>query len=79
MIGPDQVVNCLTIAFIFLALGLVPGLLDALADGIVSVSVLLPWRPAPIRRPSRSAPGPRWFAVAGLVLIALTSAAYYAR
>ena len=79
MIGPDQVVNGVTVALLCLLLGLVPGLLEALADGLENCAAVFFWRFAPPRRRRGEGPSPRWFAMAGLVLIVLTFAAYYAK
>jgi hypothetical protein len=80
MIGPDQVVNGVSVGLICLFLGLVPGLLEALADGLENCAGLFFWRFVPPRRGARSIePTPRWFAMAGVVLIVITFAAYYVR
>ena len=80
MIGPDQVVNGVMVGLLCLFLGLVPGALDMLAEGLVTASALLFGRFAPPRRTSRGLePTPRWFAVAGVAMIVLTFAAYYAK
>ena len=80
MIGPDQVVNGVSVGLICLFLGLVPGLLEALADGLENCAALFFWRFAPARRRARALePTPRWFALAGVALIVLTFAAYYVK
>lgn len=79
MIGPDQVVNGVSVGLICLFLGLVPGLLDSLADGLETAVALFFWRLEPPRPPRGIAPGPRWFVVAGVLLIVLTFAAYYVK
>ncbi len=79
MIGPDQVVNGVSVGLICLFLGLVPGLLEALADGLENCAAIFFWRLTPTRRRRSFAPTPRWFAMAGVVLIVITFAAYYVR
>lgn len=80
MIGPDQAVNGLMVGLLCLFLGLVPGVLNMLADGLQNAAALFFWRPDQPRRTSRTVePTPRWFAAAGVALIVLTFAAYYAK
>lgn len=79
MIGPDQVINGVTVGAIFLMLGFVPGLLDALGEGLDNCACLFFYRLGFMRRARVAGPGPRWFTVTGVVLIVLTFAAYYAK
>lgn len=78
MIGPDQVVNGVTMGVIMVLLGLVPGLYQAIEDGIVNCASLLSIRSAFFSR-SREFKQPRWFAAVGTILIAITLLAYYLR
>jgi hypothetical protein len=78
MIGPDQVVNGVTIGLILMLLGLVPGLYQALEDGIANCASLLSLR-SPFFTRSRAFKQPRWFAAVGAFLILLTFLAYYTR
>jgi hypothetical protein len=75
MIGPNQAVNGITIGLILVLLGLIPGLYQAIEDGIVRCAALLPLRLAFLAR-SREFKQPRWFAAVGVVLILLTLLAY---
>ena len=59
-------------------LGLVPGLYQAIEDGIANCASLLSVRSAFFTR-SREFKQPRWFAAVGAVLITLTLLAYYVR
>jgi hypothetical protein len=80
MIGPDQVVNGVTVALICLMLGFIPGLLETLTDGLENCATLFSWRfTSRFRRSRTMEPGPRWFAVAGVLLMVLTFTAYYAK
>jgi hypothetical protein len=71
MIGPDQVVNGVTMGLILVLLGLVPGLYQAIEDGIANCASMLSFRFAFLTR-SREFKQPRWFAAVGAVLIAVT-------
>jgi hypothetical protein len=80
VIGPDQVVNGVMVGLICLFLGFAPGLLNTLAEGLVTVSALFFGRFVPSRLRTRSIePTPRWFAAMGVGMIVLTFAAYYAK
>jgi hypothetical protein len=80
VIGPDQVVNGVMVGLLCLFLGFVPGLLNMLADGLETAATLFSWRFDQRRRTSRGfEPTPRWFALAGIAMIVLTFAAYYAK
>jgi hypothetical protein len=78
MIGPDQVVNGITMGFIMMLLGVVPGLYQAIEDGIANCASLLSVRSALLSR-SREFKQPRWFAAVGALLITITVLAYYVR
>jgi hypothetical protein len=79
MIGPDQVVNGVTIGLILVLLGLVPGLYQAIEDGLANCASLLSLRFAFLARTSTELKQPRWFAAVGAFLIALTFLAYIAK
>jgi hypothetical protein len=78
MIGPDQVVNGVTMGLIMVLVGLIPGLYQAIEDGIVRCASLLAIRSAFFTR-SREFKQPRWFAAVGLILILVTLFAYVSR
>ena len=65
-----------TVACVFIALGLVPGLIHELADHLSNTAELLRFQfPAPSR--SRADfEQPRWFALVGVALIAITLLLY---
>jgi hypothetical protein len=75
MIGPDQVVNGVTIGLIFLLLGLAPEVLQAFSDGLERWAHLFSLQP----RTCVKGPSPRVFIATGVVLIVVTFAAYYAK
>jgi hypothetical protein len=79
MIGSDQVVNGVTIGLILMLLGLVPGLYQALEDGIANCASLLSFQFAFLSRSRGEFKQPRWFAGVGAFLILLTFLAYYAK
>jgi hypothetical protein len=79
VIGPNQLVNGITVALICLFLGVVPGLLETIADGLENCASTFLWRFPRPRRSRGEFPNRRWFAVTGVVLIVLTFAAYYAK
>jgi hypothetical protein len=78
MIGQDQVVNGVTVGLMMLLLGLVPGLYQALEDGIANCATLFSIR-SPLLTRSREFKQPRWFAGVGVILILLTFLAYFTR
>lgn len=75
MIGSDQLANGIAMGLILIVLGLVPGLYQALEDGLVRCASLLPIR-SPFLARSRTFQQPRWFAAVGVILILLTMLAY---
>ena len=79
MIGNDQVVNGVWMGTILILLGMVPGLFQAIESGIGDLANLLTFRFAfPIRH-RVSFKQPQWFATAGVLVIAATFLAYFAR
>lgn len=80
MINTDQLVWGVTVACVFIALGLVPGLMHDLADTIGYAADQLSFLGFPIlRRPRSDFEQPRWFALVGLTLIAITLLLYLSR
>jgi len=66
----------LTVAFVFILLGLVPGLIQELADHLSdTVDLLLFQVPLPSRARANFEQ-PRWFALVGVALIAITLLLY---
>ena len=84
MIDSGQFVNGLWMGIVLIVLGLVPGLLDKMINGLsdaartISLRFPHPLRaPVPSRDPAVSSfPHRRWLAAAGLALIALSLLAY---
>jgi hypothetical protein len=86
VIDSNQFVNGLWMGTILLVLGLIPGLLDRMIQGLIDAAAAAQFRfPHPVRARflvDRAAPAPfphrRWLAGAGIALIVLTAFAYIA-
>jgi hypothetical protein len=86
VIDSSQFVNGVWMGTILLVLGLIPGLLDRMVQGIIAAAAFAQIRfPHPVRahfladRMTPAAfPHRRWLAAAGIALIALTVLAYFA-
>jgi hypothetical protein len=76
VINTAQLVMGITVACVFIVLGLVPGLIQELADHLSNTVDLLLFQ---FPLPSRSRADfeqPRWFALVGVALIAITLLLY---
>ena len=76
VINTTQMVMGITVACVFIVLGLVPGLIQELADHLANAADLLLFQ-SPL--PSRSRADfeqPRWFALVGATLIGITLLLY---
>jgi hypothetical protein len=86
VIDSSQFVNGLWMGTILLVLGLIPGLLDRMIQGLIDTGAVTRFPfPHPVRQrlfPDRATPAPfphrRWLTAAGVVLIALGICAYIA-
>ena len=78
MIGTNQVVNGLWMGTILILLGLVPGLYQALGDGIAGFAHLLTFRHAFPSPQTATFDQPRWLVASGLLVMAATFLAYFA-
>lgn len=83
MINSSQFVNCVWMATVLILLGLVPGLFRDIAVATERIAAQInffgsPLRLAPAETP-RNFSQPRFFAVAGFLLLAVGSFAYLAR
>jgi hypothetical protein len=86
VIDSSQFVNGLWMGTILLVLGLIPGLLDRMIQGLIDAAAFTQFRlPHPVRTrfpADRAAPAAfphrRWLAAAGMGLIAFTVLAYVA-
>jgi hypothetical protein len=79
MIGPDQFVNGMWMGTILILLGLAPGLYQAFFKGISRFARLLTLHtalPLPQLRQDEDVAQPRWFAMAGFIVLLLTGVAY---
>ena len=75
MIGVRQVVLGLMMGAVLIAFGMIPGLFDGVAEGLRNLDQRRHFH-VPTRTPIPVDP-PRWFAVAGVALIALALTAYF--
>jgi hypothetical protein len=76
VIGPNQLVNGIWIGTILISLGLVPGLYQAVADGIMNFADLWTLRSTFPIRSRIQFQRPRRFAAIGVVLIVVTLLLY---
>jgi hypothetical protein len=76
VINTNQLVNGVTVACVFIVLGLVPGLCQQLADGLSTIAVRLSFRTPFWARPFARFEQPRWFALVGAILLGVTVLLY---
>jgi hypothetical protein len=76
VINSNQLVNGITVACVFIVLGLVPGLCQQLADGLSNIAVRLRFRLPSFARPFERFEQPSWFALVGATLLGITILLY---